>query len=387
MKKLLSAFFVFVLLGSTFMAQVQAAEKTPTINYLTKAVYDAIGIYSEDMVWVKEGSIYKYLNEKGKVVIDLSDAKYSKYGKISSVGDFHEGLALITLDDEEDYYIGGYFIDKKGKIVLTRDQVNKKIKNKENEISGLYYNFSQGVTITDSRPLDGNVLVIKKDGTAKKYAGSIDDYYWYTEDLLCKRNYNGDESLWGYVDKSFKEIISYQYEDARPFNQGLAPVKINGKWGFINKSGKIVIKAQFDDFIVHDSKYSYKVFNDGFAVVYKDGKWGAIDKKGKTVIDFKYNDYFAFANGYACVAGEDGKYTYIDSKGKTVIKTKYDDANFFTKSGVAVVGNDGVYKLINTKGKQVGKKTWKFDGTSISAMSPDVVKYWIGEKYGLAVIK
>lgn len=386
MKKLLSALIAFVLVGSTFIAPVQAAGKTPTITYLTKAVYDAIGTYSEDMVWVKVGSKYKYLNEKGKVVIDLSDAKYSKYGKISSLGDFHDGLALITLEDEEDYYIGGYYIDKKGKIVLTRDQVNKNIKSKEDVISGLYYDFSQGVTISDSRPLDGNVFVIKKDGTAKRYLGSIGDYYWYTEDLLCVRNFVGD-SLWGYVDKNFKEVISYQFEDARPFNQGLAPVMIDGKWGFINKTGKIVIKAQFDNFIVHDSRYSYKVFNDGLAVVSKDGKWGAIDKKGKTVIDFKFDDYPVFVNGYAYIEGEDGKYTYIDNKGKTAIKTKYDDANYFTKLGVAVVGNDGVYMLIDTKGKQVGKNTWKFDGTSITVTSPDVLKYKIGEKYGLAVIK
>ncbi len=392
MKKILSMLLVMMLLISIIpVAPVEAA--TQTITYLTKAVYESVGDYSEGLVWVKEGDTYKYLNEKGKVVIDLSNKKYAgKNEYIVSVGDFHDGLALIKVvneDSEEDFeYIsdlGGYYIDKKGNIALTTSKVNKKQSGK-NKISGLYYNFSQGITITDTRPEDGKVALVKTDGSTKWIAAEA-AYYWYTQDLMCVGSFVDGDYLWGYVDKNYKKVIPYEFEQARPFNNNLAPVEIDGKWGFIDKTGKTVIKAQFDDFIVHDSNASYIVFDDGLATVQKNGKWGVIDEKGNTVIAFKYVDYpVIFRNGYACVAGSNGKYTYIDKTGKTVIKTGYEDANYFTESGVAVVGNKGVYKLIDTKGNQIGKKTWKFEGTNVSGMAPDILKYRIKGKWGIAKV-
>ena len=60
---------------------------------------------------------------------------------------------------------------------------------------------------------------------------------------------------------------------------------------------------------------------------------------------------------------------------------------FFPKAGIALVGNKGVYKLIDTKGKKIGTKTWKFDGTWVSNMTPDIIGYKKGEKWGIAKIK
>lgn len=391
MNKFISTVLVVVLFISTnSIIPVQAS--TQTITYLTEAVYDSVGTYSEGLIWVKEGSTFKYLDEKGKVIINLSAKKYvSKNEYVAKVGNFYEGLALVTVlikgeDFESDPYAGGYYIDKKGNIVLKDSQIIKKPGSENTKISGFYSIFSDGVTITDTRPEDDNVVIVKPDGSTKWYNGSIYDYYWYTEGLLCVRNTEFSDSNWGYVDKNYKKVISFKYEEARPFNQSLAPVKINGKWGFINKSGKAVIKAQFDDFGVQDKTYSYRVFNHGIATVKKNGKWGAIDKNGKTVVAFKYDNPVIFSNGYASVKGSDGKYTYIDKKGKTVIKTKYADANYFSKDGIAVVGNNGSYKLIDTKGKQIGKKTWRFDRTVVSTNAPNILYYQIDDKWGIAKI-
>jgi hypothetical protein len=389
MKKTVSLFLAVMLLVSILpTTPAQAKTTAPTITKVTEAIYNEVGIYSDGLVLVKEGNTYKYLNEKGKVVIDLSDAKYkSKNEKISEAGYFYDGLALITLKSNENAYLGGFYIDKKGKIALTTAQVNKQMTGKNRKISGLHSVFSEGVTISDGRPEDMHLCVINKDGSGKWYPGSYSDYYWYTEGLLCTGNYKNGNFYWHYVDKNFKNVISANYDDARPFNQDLAPVKINDKWGFINKSGKIVIRAQFENFAALDSYYSYKVFNDGLAAVQKGGKWGLIDKSGKTVIAYKYAEPLFFINGYTCVKGSNGKYTYIDKKGKTAFITNYDDANYFSKSGIAVVGNHGVYKLINKKGEQVSKKTWKFDRTGVSITTPDIINYKIGKKWGIAVVK
>ena len=136
MKRILALSLAIMTLSSLFSpALAQAKTKTATIKYLTEAVYDEIGTYSEGLVWVKKGDTYQYLDESGKVVIDLSKKKYTsnKDAYIISVGDFHEGLALVTeeeviyYDDFSALYQSGYYIDTKGNIVLTENQVATKL--------------------------------------------------------------------------------------------------------------------------------------------------------------------------------------------------------------------------------------------------------------------
>lgn len=57
---------------------------------------------------------------------------------------------------------------------------------------------------------------------------------------------------------TYSEFIAPKYEDAGTFNNGLAPVKQNGKWGYIDKTGKTVIPFQYD---------IAGLFNEGFALV------------------------------------------------------------------------------------------------------------------------
>jgi hypothetical protein len=47
---------------------------------------------------------------------------------------------------------------------------------------------------------------------------------------------------WGYIDKTGKLAINPQFDDARPFSLGLAPVESGGAWGYIDRSGKLVWK-------------------------------------------------------------------------------------------------------------------------------------------------
>ena len=57
---------------------------------------------------------------------------------------------------------------------------------------------------------------------------------------------------------TYTEVIAPQYEAAGLFDDGLAPVKQNGKWGYIDKTGKTVIPFQYD---------IAGLFNEGFALV------------------------------------------------------------------------------------------------------------------------
>ena len=102
--------------------------------------------------------------------------------------------------------------------------------------------------------------------------------------------------------RSGQYTINPQFDDAWPFSEGLAHVKIRGKWGFIDKSGEYVINPQFED---------AKSFEDGLACVKIDGKWGGINKVGEYVINPQF-DFISvvFSEGLAWVK-IGGKYGYI----------------------------------------------------------------------------
>ena len=104
-----------------------------------------------------------------------------------------------------------------------------------------------------------------------------------------------------------KVVIAAQFDEAMPFSEGLAAVKIGtdkaGKWGYIDKQGKMVIAAQFDE---------VTEFSNGLAAVGvgtdKARKWGYIDRQGKMVIEPQFVYATPFSEGLAQVeiAGKRG---------------------------------------------------------------------------------
>lgn len=86
------------------------------------------------------------------------------------------------------------------------------------------------------------------------------------------------DGKWGYVKQINpfdKELaISYQFDHAAAFSEGLAVVKKGGKFGYINTQGALVIGFQ----------YEYAApFQGGTAKVKQDGKLITIDKTGAVV--------------------------------------------------------------------------------------------------------
>lgn len=93
------------------------------------------------------------------------------------------------------------------------------------------------------------------------------------------------------------EQVGETYEDARPFADGWAAVKKNGKWGFINAAGEMKIEPQFEDALS---------FGQHLAAVKEGDRWGYISKYGKIVIEPNYLEVRSFHNGSAAVRSELG---------------------------------------------------------------------------------
>jgi hypothetical protein len=81
----------------------------------------------------------------------------------------------------------------------------------------------------------------------------------------------------GYIDKTGKLSILPQFDEAKPFFEGLTQVKRVNKWGYISKTGQILIKPQFD---------WTEPFSNGLALVRIGTRPKYIDKQGKIVRQF-----------------------------------------------------------------------------------------------------
>ena len=180
------------------------------------------------------------------------------------------------------------------------------------------------------------------------YMGFSGSCGWAGEGLIIvscgKYEYVDDEEIYvgmsfGYMDYSGNMVLDFlnsDYTNLYPFTDGLALARAsNGKYGYIDKTGKEVIPAQYDN---ADS------FEDGLAAVCKDGKWGVIETKGNTVIPFQYDNSYGTGEGYAAVS-LDGKYGLVDTNNRVILPLEYDDITPVAE-GVAYAIQDGILYII-----------------------------------------
>ncbi|MEX0704424.1 MAG: WG repeat-containing protein [Planctomycetales bacterium] len=101
----------------------------------------------------------------------------------------------------------------------------------------------------------------------------------------------------GFMDRTGKVVIKPQFDDARPFTEGLAAVKKEGKWGYIDHSGGFAIPPRFIE---------AKPFRDGLAAVAVVGKgnrkrWGFVDRTGALAIEPRFTFASSFQEGLAYI--------------------------------------------------------------------------------------
>lgn len=150
-----------------------------------------------------------------------------------------------------------------------------------------------------------------------------------------------NKKSWRFLNKKGKSIIS-KLENATPFSEKLASVKIDGKWGVINTKGNFVIEPNYE---------YIGEFHDGLAKFMKDEKYGFIDKVGNVIIEPIYDEVGNFSEGLAYIL-QDEKYGFIDKNGKLIVKPKYNSVGEF-KEGMCWVKEGKKVGYINKKGKLI----------------------------------
>jgi hypothetical protein len=284
-------------------ARVQRGKKWGFINRVGKTVIelrfeDALD-FSEGVAAVRDSGLMGYIDTTGKMVIE---PKYP--GALS----FFSGRAMVLHDILGEN--GRGFIDHSGRLVFLAS-------------SEYQQDFSEGLSLTFVDPdmevacvdTEGKV-VFRREGNQPGYyhdgVALVEDdhdyvdregfttFHWqgpcepFSEGLAAVGTGSYGAAKWGYVDKTGTMVIRAQYDEARGFSGGLAPVRIGRRWGFIDRTGKMVIEPQFDDAMAGDWKRSehdhgpgpwpLSGFADGLAkVVLESGSLGYINRTGAVV--------------------------------------------------------------------------------------------------------
>ncbi len=170
-------------------------------------------------------------------------------------------------------------------------------------------------------------------------------------------------SKWGFIDKTGRLVLGFQYEEAWDFSDGVAAVRVGDDWGFIDESGKMLIAPQFAD---------VGPFFDGRAQLVTDSGIGYIDKTGEVVIPPEFEGAYEFHEGLAGVLLEEG-YGFIDTSGEVVIRLRWATTVGDFSEGLAAVRTGGGYGYINRQGGYVIKP--QFDGATPFSNGLAVVEY------------
>jgi hypothetical protein len=157
----------------------------------------------------------------------------------------------------------------------------------------------------------------------------------------------------GFIDATGTFVIPMRYQQAGPFSEGLANVRLDGRWGYIDRIGRTIIQPQF---------ISAGRFSEGLAAASIDvarARFGYIDRSGRFVIPPQFGDAAAFSEGVAAVCCVDGRSLYIDKNGRRAFDATFpsgpDGARSFV-DGVATVRIEGLGEAyIDRSGRLIGQ--------------------------------
>jgi hypothetical protein len=281
--------------------------------------YASWGVRDDSNYWT-----YKcgYIDKSGNYVI--------KPVMRQSCGNFSDGLAAIEIDFDgsEDTKSGGWtgYIDTKGNWVIKPKYVGGSSFYQGLAFVGEEMGADHGGYKTHLIDKQGNAvegvsdcrwrhqfyggLALSYNETTKRYDGYLNEkcelaiklppdilvdpqYSQFSEGLAAvyrrPANWtpetNEDQNRWGYLDRTGKLVIPFQFEKAEPFSDGLAIVKNGEREGYINPQGALVITMSVGSAAAFQHGLAYQYLFTWTISESRDGRniRGYMNKAGKYV--------------------------------------------------------------------------------------------------------
>ena len=134
-------------------------------------------------------------------------------------------------------------------------------------------------------------------------------------------------------------LFDAPFVDARPFHDGVAPVKVSDRWGLIDKTGTFTVSPRF---------IALESFGEGLAPARVDGDvWGYVAADGSVAIAPKWDEARPFAGGRAAVRSG-RQWGFIDTAGREIVSPEFDRVRDYENGAATVirfVGDDDGCRL------------------------------------------
>ena len=336
----------------------------------------------EGRVVLRSGQVdFSLMKERGKFAPLTARAEHDdsirSFSRRIRVGDFSEGLARFSWDlrpGSRALHLAYGFIDETGKVVIAplfrsveefregramfrgergrRGYIDRAGRVAVPARYAYTWNFSEGLAAACVE--NHKCGYIDRDGNEV-----VPFRYWaatHFSEGLALVGLDGEKTA--YIDKAGRTaFVLRETEYGGEFREGLATVRVGvaGKYGYMDRAGRVRIPAQYDD---------ARPFSEGLALVSKDGDYGFIDRAGRVVVPLKYAYASSFSEGLAAVTTARGRFDagwgYIDREGRVRIPLGFDYAAPFS-GGLAAIdrNNDGrvvTDAYINARGRVVWEK-------------------------------
>lgn len=349
---------------SDSICAVKLNKKWGFIDYNFKLVipnkFESISNFSHQLAFVKEQNHFEIINKKGEVSSNL---------KLKEVFDYEHGVAIAKKDD-------GYgLINTKGEWI-----VNPKF----HKIMPFNKHKS---AVAHASPGKHVLINTKGEHISFHQFDSIDEFH----EGYAVVKLNGQ---YGYIDTVGNLIIEAKFEEAHPFSNGLAKVRLSKeekikveleghskkhhKFSFINYKGEIVISDLLYDHI--------HAFSNDMALVYLKNEKFFINKSGLPELDLKDKDIeiiHGFEEEKAIVHHKwNNREYYIDKDGDKLFGKTFQKCGPFV-SGVAIVKDDEKYGLLSENGTFL--IDYKYD--LIKDFKGNLAEVELVHKYGIIDLK
>lgn len=249
-------------------------------NIILPIKYEAVSkVHTSDLYVITENSQQKLVKQDGTEVLTsgFDEIKYilsneedgiiytknNKYGVMNLQGQTIIEPEYNSLKEAK----SGMFIAKVGEKygVISNTKEEKLAIN----YSSITYNSKSNIYIAEDEKLNSYIF---NGNLEQKLTGILIEFN-VDKGYIKMR----DDESYKYYNLKFEEK---QESDIFP-NRTLFLSKKDGKYGFVDKTGKVIVDYNYDD-AIEQNDY-------GFAAIKKDGKWGCVNSKGTVIQEPTYN--------------------------------------------------------------------------------------------------